>query len=114
MSEIGQIYRVEIEFEDKPNESKFRPVLIYNDKDELGLYPIVEITSVPPNDPPKFHDGYKQPINKWLESGLEKPSYVKIHKITRVEESALVSFYGNMDIEDLDKVLVKIVELHSS
>jgi len=113
MAKIGDIYRAEICFEDNPNSSKTRPVLILGDKDDQGLYLIVEITSVPPHVPPKYHDRFKEPINKWVQAGLGKPSWVKTHKLNRVEESAFQSFYGELDSQELHDISLKVVQLHT-
>lgn len=49
MADVGDIFTVEIFFEDFPDKSKLRPVLIVDVED--NLYLVAEITSTPPKMP---------------------------------------------------------------
>jgi len=58
MFEIGEVYWLEVEYEDIPNESKRRPAIII-DKKEDRLFILVSTTSQSPKDPPSYFDQFK-------------------------------------------------------
>lgn len=66
MIQVGDIYLVEVAFEDDPSKSKPRPVVIIDvDKNNnVTFLAISEITSQSPSNPPKYYDQFKSPINK--------------------------------------------------
>jgi len=73
---LGEIYWLNVGYQDSPTESKIRPVVIIGiEDDELLL--LVATTSVPSKDPPKHFDKYKIPILNWRKAGLLKPSWVQ-------------------------------------
>jgi mRNA interferase MazF len=72
----GDIFWLDVEFEDDPESSKRRPALIIGSTaDELII--LVSTTSQPPSDPPSFYDQFKIPILNWRSNGFTKPSWVK-------------------------------------
>ena len=73
---VGDIFWLDVEFEDEPDTSKRRPVIIVaGNADELLI--LVSTTSQPPSNPPSFYDQFKIPILKWRNNGFTKPSWVK-------------------------------------
>lgn len=72
---LGEIYWIGVGYEDSPGESKVRPAIIVSEEDDALLI-LVATTSVPPHDPPKYHDQFKIPILNWRKAGLLKPSWV--------------------------------------
>lgn len=104
---VGDIYSVRVEFEDDPTQAKIRPVVIlYVEEAESPFVALVQpITSKPPDDPPKYHDGFKIEIQQWSAAGLRKPSWVKSDVILQVETKAFRRFIGHMEEEDLFRVL---------
>ena len=58
---LGEIYWIEVGYEDSPEESKVRPAIIVSAEDGALLI-LVATMSVPPHDPPKYHDQFKIPI----------------------------------------------------
>ena len=109
MVEIGNIYVMKVYFKEESGDFKDRPVLVFN-QDETGLYTVVEITSVPPKNPPGFYDGFKEEIKKWQKCGLDQPSYVKCKNTHRVEEEKLYKLIGTMSVDDFNNIIDKLTE----
>jgi mRNA interferase MazF len=107
---IGDIYSVEIYFEDNPSQSKLRPVLIIDIEDNVYLF--AEITSVAPNNPPAYYDQFKIPINSWQQAGLLKPSFVKAHKLHKAEEDKFIIYRGKIEYPECTNILKKIIQLN--
>ncbi|AVB12165.1 type II toxin-antitoxin system PemK/MazF family toxin [Bacillus subtilis] len=112
MTQVGDIYLVEVAFEDDPSKSKERPVVVIDvdEQDNITVLAISEITSQGPKNPPKYFDQFKTPINKWKQAGLDKMSYVKANKVNIIEEQALKKHLGSMEFEDLYRAIKKIEE----
>lgn len=110
MANVGDIYTVEIFFEDFPDQSKLRPVLIVDVEDNLYLF--AEITSTPPKAPPTYFDRFKEPIHSWREAGLLNPSYVKTHKLHRAQEDKLLIYRGKLEGAKLITILNRIIEVN--
>lgn len=113
MPDLREIYRVKIYFEDDPSQFKIRPILIIDVDSDSGLFTITEITSSKPKVPPTYHDQYKEPIINWRRAGLTEPSYVKTHKIYRIEQDKLLEFVGEVPGIDFDRILDRIIEVNS-
>jgi mRNA interferase MazF len=108
---IGDIYKVLIYFEDDETQYKSRPAVIINIQEDK-YFTIAEITSIPPNVPPKYYDSFKVPIYKYSEAGLNRMSYVKANKLHKIVEDKLYEFLGKMDLEDLQNAINKIIEIN--
>ena len=115
---LGEIFWLEVGYQDNPSESKIRPAIIVAEKDNY-LLTLVATTSVPPNDPPKYFDQFKIPILNWHRSGLLKPSWVQglrlIH-LTREQLRALVreeDFIGRMNEQDFNHLVGEIERIHN-
>ena len=113
MPDIREIYRVKVFFGENPSEFKIRPVLVIDADPDSRLYTITEITSSPPRVPPTYHDQFKEPIINWRRAGLTEPSYVKTHKVFRVEQDKLLQFVGEIPGADFDRILDRIIEVNS-
>lgn len=111
MDILGNIYWLEIYYEDK-NESKVRPVLVVACEKDSNLLTIAEITSSPPNSPQTYFDQFKEPIYKWKEAGLSRLSYVKTHKLHRIESDEIGSFCGELDISEFIRILDRIIDVN--
>lgn len=110
--EISEVWTARIYFKGKTGESKRRPVLVINVNEATGEYTIQEITTVKPDDPPTYYDGFKQIINKWKEANLDEESYVKCaptntHKVDKVR---LIGYIGVTEEEDFEAIIEKIFE----
>lgn len=101
---IGDIYTSEFSFGD-PVITKERPVVIVDIDKAAGLYYVMEITSIGPHEPPKYHDQFKVPILNWRSVGLNKPSWTKVTNVHEVDESALYNYRGHMSRSDSFKIM---------
>lgn len=87
---VGDIFWLDVEFEDEPDSSKRRPAIIIGGTlDELFI--VVSTTSQPPGDPPSYYDQFKIPILNWRNNGLTKPSWVKGLFLLRYSNEHLMS-----------------------
>ncbi|AGA70080.1 PemK-like protein [Desulfitobacterium dichloroeliminans LMG P-21439] len=87
---VGDIFWLDVEFEDDPDSSKRRPAIIVGgNADELFI--LVSTTSQPPSNPPSYHDQFKIPILNWRNNGFTKPSWVKGLFLLRYSNEYLVS-----------------------
>jgi mRNA interferase MazF len=112
MINIGNIYWLEVFYEDE-DESKVRPVLVVNYDKNSNLLTIAEITSSPPNNPLTYFDQFKEPIYKWKEAGLSRLSYVKTHKLHRIDKDEIGSFCGELDSDEYIRILDRIIETNN-
>jgi mRNA interferase MazF len=114
LKSIGDIHLVNIYYKGTSGPGKARPVLIINYQNNLGLYTIAEITSVPPKNPPGFFDICKEKIDGWRLAGLDGPSYVKCHanNIHRVKSHRLNRWIGNLGPNELLRIIQKITEVN--
>lgn len=113
MAGIGDIYSVKVFYNDNPSQYETRPVLVVNLEEVLGLYTIAEITRTGPKTPPTYFDQFKEPIFDWKRAGLISPSYVKTHKIHRVPEDKLLKYCGELESNELVRILNRIVEVNT-
>ena len=74
---LGEIYWLDVGYQDIPAESKTRPVIIIIGIENNELLLLVSTTSAPPSDPPKHYNQFKIPILNWRKAGLLKPSWVQ-------------------------------------
>lgn len=108
MLNIGELYLVRIAYDDNSNKSKIRPVLVINKDDLTNSCTIVEITGTAPKNPPTYYDQFKKPITRWREAGLDKPSYVKIHKTHNIKINNLHEKIGFIDTSDFYNIIFAI------
>jgi mRNA interferase MazF len=73
---VGDIFWLDVEFEDEPDSSKRRPTIIIGSTSD-EVFVLVSTTSQPPSDPPSYYDQFKIPILNWRNNGFTKPSWVK-------------------------------------
>ena len=116
---IGDIYWIEVGYEDSPEESKVRPAIIISEEDGTLLI-LVATTSVPPHDPPKYYDQFKIPILNWRKAGLLKPSWVQGYKLIplmKADLSKLVKrdgFIGRMPELDFNYLLTEVERIQNN
>ncbi len=110
---IKDIYLMKVYFKGVSGDYKIRPVLVIDYDDELQLYTIVEVTTVPPKSPPGYYDKFKEPINDWQKSGLDDPSFVKCKNIHRAEQKRLVKRLGSLNAADFKGIIEKIILYNS-
>ena len=110
---IQDVYLMRVYFKGVSGDFKVRPVLLIDFDEELQLFTIVEITSVPPKMPPGYYDKFKEPVTNWEESGLDEPSYVKCKNIHRVDPTRLLKKIGSLNTIDFDNIIEKIILYNS-
>lgn len=76
MFELGDIFYIEVAYDDDPTQSKRRPAIIISE-DEEDLKILITTTSKERNHPFHRHDYYKIPIHNWRKSGLTEPSWCR-------------------------------------
>ncbi|MEN6349709.1 MAG: hypothetical protein ABFD08_09990 [Syntrophomonas sp.] len=112
MFEVGSVWWLEVEYEDK-SESKVRPAIII-DKTEDAIYFLVTTTTKSPSDRPSFHDKFKIPIMNWRKIPLAQASYALSRKLIKLSESDLKKtitgndYIGQMSIPDLQWLVTEI------
>lgn len=114
--DLGEIFWLDIEYEDDPNQSKRRPAIIVG-KTENSLYILVSTTTQPPSDPPSYYDQFKIPIYNWRNYGFTKPSWGLGFRLIRLTDDELKSvvkekdFLGRMG-DDLKYLIDEIERIH--
>lgn len=86
-----EIWRAKVRFEDS-EEVKERPVLIWNDTFFVIAYKLTGTNRG--NSDEEFS------INYWQEAGLDKPTFIRIRKVLRLEPSDLLYQIGELDRRD--------------
>ena len=86
-----EIWRAKVRFEDS-EEIKERPVLIWNKTAYIIAY---KMTGTDRGD-----DTNEFPIRHWKESGLEKPTTIRIRKVLRLKEEDMLYQMGVLDKRD--------------
>lgn len=108
---VGSIYTGVFNYQDKPEDSKKRTILltdIVGENSDIAL--VTQITSQPPKEPPTYHDQFRKPILKVAEYGLHKKSYVRINKNAFLPINALTKPIGQMDEEEFLEFAKQIME----
>ena len=110
MPDIGDIYVARIYYSGTSGPYKNRPVLILN-TDGKSSFTIVEITSVPPKNPPGHYDSFKEKIYNWKQYGLDEPSYIKCKNIHNPIGIQFFRKIGTMkDTEEFEHIVNRIDE----
>lgn len=88
-----EIWLARVYFEDKPEEFKERPVVVYDDR--AFVCTSFKVTSQVKND------RYHMKIQKWKEAGLSKQSWIDTGKVLSVPEDCFIRKLGSLDQEDI-------------
>ena len=100
-----EVWLANVVYQDQPDLSKNRPVVIYSPTECFILS--LKVSS---QNPHTYRDNYE--LKKWKEPGLSRPSYVSIRFIKILSED-LVHRLGRLhtlDVRALEKMLKKIDE----
>jgi mRNA interferase MazF len=111
---ISEVWITIVYYKGTSGPYKKRPVLVLNHHETSGLYTIAEITSVPPKSPPTFYDQFKEPINDWLNCGLDEPSFIKCANIHNLDRVRLERRIGIMEESDFIHIVNKVIETRSN
>ncbi len=115
---IGEVFWLEVEYEDTPDESKRRPAIIVG-KREDSLFILVSTTTQSPKDPPSHFDQFKIPIHNWRRIGLPQASWGLGYRLIEVTENELKSVVAKTDIigylseNDLQYLITQIERIHN-
>lgn len=98
--EKWEVWWAEVYFEDNPNESKIRPVVVYGGQ----CFPCVsfKVTSQVKKD--KNHIE----IVQWESAGLSKPSFIDISRTLSIPEDSFMERIGRLDVEDILSVMRRV------
>lgn len=114
---VGDIFWLNVEFEDDPDSSKRRPAIIVGrNADELFI--LVSTTSQPPSNPPSSYDQFKIPILNWRNNVFTKPSWVKGLFLLRYSNNYLKSivkpddYIATMDDDSFDYLVNELKLIH--
>lgn len=117
LDKIGDIFYLEIVYQDIPNESKRRPAIII-DKKEDSLFILVSTTSQERKDPPSYFDHFKIPIYNWRKLGFPKASWALGYRLIELTANELKSivkitdYIGHMGDSDLQNLIRQIELIH--
>jgi mRNA-degrading endonuclease toxin of MazEF toxin-antitoxin module len=91
------------------NNSKYidRPVIIV-----VAEEPEVTIIKVTKTAPRK-NDPYDVPIQHFKDAGLKYPSTARVSKVITVDDSQILSKVGQLHVDDLEKIIQKLIEFSS-
>lgn len=115
--DIGEIFWLEVEYEDIFEESKRRPAIIIAKVEESFLI-LVSTTTQSPSEPPSYFDQFKIPIYNWRKYGFSKPSWalgLRLIEFTEDELKSIVKnedYIGAMNEIDLQYLISKIEQIH--
>ncbi len=119
MFDKGDIFWLEIQYEDIPGESKIRPAIII-DKIENYYFILISTTTQSPSNPPSYFDQFKIPILNWRKAGLLKPSWglgYRLIKLTELELKRVIKDedrIGKIGETDLKYLINKIEKIHKN
>lgn len=116
MFQIGEVFYLDVAYDDVLDESKVRPVIVIDKRDD-NIF-LVSTTSQEPKNPPSYFDGFKIPILNWRRIGFKEPSWVKGYRIIQLSEQDLKrvnkkDYIGYLREKDFDFLINEIERLHS-
>ena len=91
---LWEVFLARVPFEDLPEE-KVRPVLILAEGN--GFVECIKMTSKPPR-------GGEYPLRFWGESGLKKPTTVRVSKVLRLKATSFIKRIGRLSIADIVEI----------
>lgn|SRR5699024_552279 len=115
---IGDLFYFDVAYEDDPSIFKNRPVMLLQESEDNFLL-LISTTTTKRNDPLKWYDAYKIPIQNWRKTGLREPSWClarNLIEISRAELELLIGaddYIGRMHPEDFNYIIEEIERLHS-
>lgn len=98
------IYFAEVFFEDKPTESKMRPVLISGDN--VAYLLIFKITS----HEPRTKYIYDYSIMDWEQAGLKKPSTIRLGSKLKIQKENIIKRIGRLSQADILRIKLILYE----
>lgn len=99
-----EIWYAKVKFDDDPSIVKNRPVVILEDKKAYLLS--LKVTSAPPRN--NYYGEYQ--LIKWQESGLKKPSTVRISKKLKLYDNDMCYKIGRLHPVDIMKIRILLIK----
>ena len=99
---VKDIWYVKFPYEDDPQKSKIRPVIVLDKRNDSLEVLSVKVTSKSPRDIDGVLDEYEVPIFNWQESNLIKPSVARISKIQLIHQNAFLEYIASCIIQSVD------------
>ncbi|WP_368900863.1 type II toxin-antitoxin system PemK/MazF family toxin [Oceanobacillus oncorhynchi] len=119
MFDLGDIFYIEVAYDDDPTQSKRRPAIVISEDGE-DLRILITTTSKERNHPFHRHDYYKIPIHNWRKSGLTEPSWCRGKVLIEVSLSELQDvvssedFIGKLTEDDFNYIEEELIKLHDA
>lgn len=111
--EIGDMYKARIAYEDDPDQSKMRPIVIVDINDDDFIY--VKFTSQPPKNTYGRYEKLKKAFPNWRKNHLEKDSWFinQVFILTKEEFESVEKLYlGQITESDYDYILRELEVEH--
>lgn len=90
------IYWADVPYEDDPSISKKRPVIIAKDSS-----PVYVLTFKVTSKDAREYDPGDYPLMYWKESGLRKPSVVRLRRISQISPDKIGDHIGHVQAADV-------------
>lgn len=102
-----EVWFVDYPYEDNPDLSKVRPVVVLDVIEDNLEVLSVKVTSKPPRTDNDVLDFYEVPLFDWQKANLSKPSVARISKITLVQRDAFLERIGIVSEKDWNNIKKK-------
>ncbi len=100
LRERWSVWWAVVRFEDDPNESKIRPVVVLDDKAAFCIS--LKVTSQ------KKDDRYYVKLKQWEAAGLSEPSWVRVVGTLSLKDEDFISKIGMLDMDDIYVIMRRI------
>lgn len=115
---IGDLFYFDVAYDDDPSTYKNRPVLLLAEEEDNILL-LISTTTTERNNPFKWYDYYKIPIQNWRKTGLREASWCQAKKLIRLPRTEVESlidaddYIGRMHPEDFNVIIEEVERIHS-
>jgi len=93
-----EVWWAYVDYEDKPDAGKVRPVLIVNNKETYVF--TLKMTSHEKRE----HDSYDYELKQWQHANLEKPTTVRVGCLYKLEHSSIKERIGRLHVVDIYEI----------
>ena len=93
-----EVWWAYVEFEDRPEEGKIRPVLIINDKETYVF--VLKMTSREQRE----SDPLDYAIKRWEHAKLDKPTTVRVGCLYQLQYRSFVERIGRLHVSDIYEI----------
>lgn len=99
-----EVWLADVRFEDKPEISKRRPVIVFENQQVYIVS--IKVTGQQPRDAKTDYV-----LQRWEEAGLDTVSVVQITKQLKLVRSDFVCKIGKLQIKDIMEIKVRMMDL---